>query len=82
MQFAVQTYIEFSNYTPCNDKKVKTTRIFIKNRASHVFVTRPNSHSHAAGCAQRGEDCRDDACKNLQECLDAFFLHNAFRFKD
>ena len=51
------------------------------------FVPRPTllftffSHSHATGCAQRGEDCRDDACKNLQECLYAFFLHSRFNFK-
>ena len=38
------------------------------------------SRSHAAGCAQRGEDCRDDACKNLQECLYAFFLHSRLVF--
>ena len=35
-------------------------------------------HSHTAGGAQCGEDSRDDACKNLQECLYAFFLHNVF----
>ena len=38
------------------------------------------SHSHAAGSAQRGEDCRDDACKNLQECLPTFFLHSRLVF--
>ena len=37
-------------------------------------------HSHAAGSAQRGEDCRDDACKNLQECLPTFFLHSRLVF--
>ena len=45
------------------------------------FFVPSNSHSHAAGGAQRGEDCRDDACKNLQECLYAFFLHSRFNFK-
>ena len=38
------------------------------------------SHSHATGCAQCGENCRDDACKNLQECLYAFFLHSRLVF--
>ena len=40
-----------------------------------------SSHSHAAGGAQRGEDCRDDACKDLQECLYAFVLHSRLVFK-
>ena len=50
-------------------------------RTSYLAPRTSNSHSHAAGGAQRGEDSRDDACKNLQECLYAFFLHSRFNFK-
>ena len=39
------------------------------------FTLLPFSRSYTTGGAQCGEDCRDDACKDLQYCFPTFFLH-------
>ena len=61
----------------------RTSNLVPRNSYLETIFVPPHPrilHSHAAGSAQRGEDCRDDACKNLQECLPTFFLHSRLVF--